>query len=361
MVATARPRLALSMPASARSQRESLVAYTTQLFEPSLLLQLRPRTRRLRLDRALAAGADPSAPPQLAARAPSWSIRAGGSGSLPVWSSSRSLLTGCAAASRRCRCEAPCDPTRRRCSHRRGRCAIVNSITPRHRDAKAGPRRRDRTGVHRPDRGRASASAHTGCPRTHQPYGAHRPAMSEHPRPGCAPSCPTRSLTCSSSSPLRSLPSLRTLAFTMQLSAMCESLRRHARRPGHRSLRASCDRSAAALTRFHLPAEATTGPALTASGVEQQHVNNRHTDRRALPPGRHEHLGHGATSPASRGSRACPGRRRGQGLLGRPARRAYRALGGFHRRPADARRVVKAGATLFVGSRLFDAVNTVPG
>ena len=46
---------------------------------------------------------------------------------------------------------------------------------------------------------------------------------------------------------LRYLPTLRTLGFTMQLAATCESLRRQARRPDHRSLRASCDRSAAAL------------------------------------------------------------------------------------------------------------------
>ena len=46
-----------------------MVRSTTQLFEPSLLVRLRARARRLKLDRALAAGADPSASPLLAARA----------------------------------------------------------------------------------------------------------------------------------------------------------------------------------------------------------------------------------------------------------------------------------------------------
>jgi hypothetical protein len=47
----------------ARSER------TAELFEPRLVVRLRARTRRLKLDRALAAGADPSASPLLAARA----------------------------------------------------------------------------------------------------------------------------------------------------------------------------------------------------------------------------------------------------------------------------------------------------
>ena len=46
-----------------------MVRSTAQLFEPSLLVRLRARARRLKLDRALAAGADPSASPLLAARA----------------------------------------------------------------------------------------------------------------------------------------------------------------------------------------------------------------------------------------------------------------------------------------------------
>jgi hypothetical protein len=46
-----------------------MVASTTRLFEPSLMAQLRARAHRLKLDRALAAGADPSTSPLLAARA----------------------------------------------------------------------------------------------------------------------------------------------------------------------------------------------------------------------------------------------------------------------------------------------------
>ena len=46
-----------------------MAASTTQLFEPGILVQLRARARRLKLDRALAGGADPSASPLLAARA----------------------------------------------------------------------------------------------------------------------------------------------------------------------------------------------------------------------------------------------------------------------------------------------------
>jgi len=42
---------------------------TARLFEPSLGVRLRAQSRRLGLDRALAAGADPSASPLLAARA----------------------------------------------------------------------------------------------------------------------------------------------------------------------------------------------------------------------------------------------------------------------------------------------------
>jgi hypothetical protein len=46
-----------------------MIRSTTQLFEPSLLVRLQARARRMKLDRALAAGADPSASPLLAARA----------------------------------------------------------------------------------------------------------------------------------------------------------------------------------------------------------------------------------------------------------------------------------------------------
>ena len=47
----------------------SLVASTIQLFEPRLVVEVLARARRLELDRALAAEADPSASPLLAARA----------------------------------------------------------------------------------------------------------------------------------------------------------------------------------------------------------------------------------------------------------------------------------------------------
>lgn len=42
---------------------------TAELFEPRLMVRVRARARRSKLDRALAAGADPSASPLLAARA----------------------------------------------------------------------------------------------------------------------------------------------------------------------------------------------------------------------------------------------------------------------------------------------------
>ena len=74
MVRTAGPRVELSKPQS-REQRRSTrrcrarFERTAELFEPRLVVRLRARARRLKLDRALAAGADPSAAPLLAARA----------------------------------------------------------------------------------------------------------------------------------------------------------------------------------------------------------------------------------------------------------------------------------------------------
>jgi len=64
--------MTLSKPQSPR-QRRSMGRVgperTAQLFEPRLVVRLRARACRLTLDRALAAGADPSASPLLAARA----------------------------------------------------------------------------------------------------------------------------------------------------------------------------------------------------------------------------------------------------------------------------------------------------
>jgi hypothetical protein len=68
MVRTAGPRVELSKPQS-REQRRSTrrcrarFERTAELFEPRLVVRLRARARRLELDRALAAGADPSAAP----------------------------------------------------------------------------------------------------------------------------------------------------------------------------------------------------------------------------------------------------------------------------------------------------------
>jgi hypothetical protein len=64
-----RPGVALNSQNRPVASARSMVASTTQLFEPSLLVQLRAQARRLKLDRALAAGADPTASPLLAARA----------------------------------------------------------------------------------------------------------------------------------------------------------------------------------------------------------------------------------------------------------------------------------------------------
>jgi hypothetical protein len=65
--------MALIKPQSARdgaARRDRIRRdYTAQLFEPRLVVRLRARVHRLRLDRALAAGEDPSASPLLAARA----------------------------------------------------------------------------------------------------------------------------------------------------------------------------------------------------------------------------------------------------------------------------------------------------
>jgi hypothetical protein len=69
MVATARPGMALSEAKSARGRATLASGATTRLFEPSLLVRPRARATRRKLDRALAAGADPSASPLLAARA----------------------------------------------------------------------------------------------------------------------------------------------------------------------------------------------------------------------------------------------------------------------------------------------------
>jgi hypothetical protein len=52
-----------------RSRGRGRSGRTAELFEPRLVVRLRTRARRLELDRLLAAGADPSASPLLAARA----------------------------------------------------------------------------------------------------------------------------------------------------------------------------------------------------------------------------------------------------------------------------------------------------
>jgi len=72
MVPTPPPGMALSKPQS-REQRRSTgrgrSERTAELFEPHLVVRLRARARRLKLDRALAGGVDLSASPLLAARA----------------------------------------------------------------------------------------------------------------------------------------------------------------------------------------------------------------------------------------------------------------------------------------------------
>jgi hypothetical protein len=72
MVWTAWPRVELSEPHS-REQRRSAgrgrSESTAELLEPRFVVRLRARASRLKLDRALAGGADPSASPLLAARA----------------------------------------------------------------------------------------------------------------------------------------------------------------------------------------------------------------------------------------------------------------------------------------------------
>ena len=72
MVPTTRPGMALSKPQSPQQRRSICRGRSeraAELFEPRLVVRLRARARRLKLDRALAAGADPSASPLLAARA----------------------------------------------------------------------------------------------------------------------------------------------------------------------------------------------------------------------------------------------------------------------------------------------------
>jgi hypothetical protein len=56
-------------PERRRSTRRGRSHRPAELFEPRLLVRLRARTRGRQLDRQLAAGADPSASPLLAARA----------------------------------------------------------------------------------------------------------------------------------------------------------------------------------------------------------------------------------------------------------------------------------------------------
>jgi hypothetical protein len=72
MVRTARTRVELSKP-HAGEQHESMgrarSERAAELFEPRLVVRLRARASHLKLDRLLAAGADPSASPLLAARA----------------------------------------------------------------------------------------------------------------------------------------------------------------------------------------------------------------------------------------------------------------------------------------------------
>ena len=72
MVRTAGPRMEVSKPQSSKQRWSTCRARserTAELFGPRLVVRLRARARRLKLDRALAAGADPSASPLLAARA----------------------------------------------------------------------------------------------------------------------------------------------------------------------------------------------------------------------------------------------------------------------------------------------------
>jgi hypothetical protein len=72
MVSTARTAVELSNPQSSeqcRAEGRVRCERTAELFEPRLAVRLRARARRLKLDRALAAGADPSNSPLLAARA----------------------------------------------------------------------------------------------------------------------------------------------------------------------------------------------------------------------------------------------------------------------------------------------------
>lgn len=114
MVSTARHGMALSEPESARNRRRSVVASTTQLFEPTVVVQLLAGVCRPKLDRALATGADPSASPLLAAAAAQLVDPR-----TPQWIAAcleQSTFTADRPPSRakRCRCEAVCDPTRRR-------------------------------------------------------------------------------------------------------------------------------------------------------------------------------------------------------------------------------------------------------
>lgn len=109
--------MTLSKPQT-RGQRQSMgrggPERTAQLFEPRLLVRLRARACRLTLDRALAAGADPSASPLLAARAAQLvnpSVRQRIAGHLEQFAFT---VDGRAAASEPCRCAVPCDPTSRR-------------------------------------------------------------------------------------------------------------------------------------------------------------------------------------------------------------------------------------------------------
>ena len=72
MVSTARTAVELSNPQSPEQRRAKgrvRSQRTAELFEPRLPVRLRARAHRLKLDRALAAGADPSTSPLLAARA----------------------------------------------------------------------------------------------------------------------------------------------------------------------------------------------------------------------------------------------------------------------------------------------------
>jgi hypothetical protein len=157
MVSTARHGMALSKPESAHNRRRSVVASTTQLFEPTVVVQLLARVWRPKLDRALATGAVPSALPLLAARAAQLVDPR-----TPRWiAASLEQLTLTA--------EGP--PSRLKTLRLRGavrpnqEALIVLARTlrhgrlqyPRHPDAAARPLGRHGTGVHGPDRGRASA------------------------------------------------------------------------------------------------------------------------------------------------------------------------------------------------------------